>query len=132
MITFDVTPKDKEIIIQNKAFIKTGKKYSPKNNRPFKKFLETSESEKILLQPILQEIIADPQYDSMPLHAKIISYVNKNLKYDLSYFGKLLSVEQILQTKSGVCSEYATLFNALARVAKIPSSIVLQNNISNK
>ena len=60
----------------------------------------------------------------MPLHAKIIAYVNKNLKYDLSYFGKLLTIEQILQTKSGVCSEFATLFNALARVAKIPSSIV--------
>jgi hypothetical protein len=60
----------------------------------------------------------------MPLHAKIVGYVNKNIKYDLSYFGKLLTVEQILQTKSGVCSEFATLFNALARVAKIPSSIV--------
>jgi transglutaminase-like putative cysteine protease len=72
----------------------------------------------------LQKIIVDPEFDFMPLHAKIVSYVNKNIKYDLSYFGKLLNVEQILQTKSGVCSEFATLFNALARVAKIPSSIV--------
>lgn len=124
VLTFDIKPSDKEIIIQNKAIINTGKKYVVKNNRPLEKYLEVSESEKILLKPILQKIITDPQYDFMPLHAKIVSYVNKNLKYDLSYFGKLLTVEQILQTKSGVCSEYATLFNALARVAQIPSSIV--------
>jgi hypothetical protein len=124
VLTFNIKPGDKELIIQNRAYIKTGKKYTVKNNRSFEKFLEISEGEKILLQPILQKIMTDPQYDSMPLHAKIISYVNKNLKYDLSYFGKLLTIEQILQTKSGVCSEFATLFNALARVAKIPSSIV--------
>ena len=124
VLAFNIKPEDKEVVIQNRAYIKTGKKYTAKNNRPFEKFLETSEGEKILLQPILQKIIMDPQYDFMPLHAKIIAYVNKNLKYDLSYFGKLLTVEQILQTKSGVCSEFATLFNALARVAKIPSSIV--------
>ena len=124
VLTFDIKPSDKEIIIENKAIINTGKKYVIKNNRPIEKYLEVSESEKILLNPILQKIITDPQYDFMPLYAKIVNYVNKNLKYDLSYFGKLLTVEQILQTKSGVCSEYATLFNALARVAKIPSSIV--------
>ena len=124
VLTFDIKPSDKEIIIQNKATINTGKKYIVKNNRPIDKYLEVSEGEKILLKPILQKIITDPQYDFMPLHAKIVNYVNKTLKYDLSYFGKLLTVEQILQTKSGVCSEFATLFNALARVAKIPSSIV--------
>lgn len=124
VLTFDIKPQDKEIIVQNKAIITTGKKYAVENNRQIEKFLEVSEGEKILLQPILQKIIVDPEYDFMPLHAKIVSYVNKNIKYDLNYFGKLLTVEQILQTKSGVCSEFATLFNALARVAKIPSSIV--------
>jgi transglutaminase/protease-like cytokinesis protein 3 len=124
VLTFDIKPLDKEIIVQNKAIITTGKKYAVENNRQIEKFLEVSEGEKILLQPILQKIIVDPEFDFMPLHAKIVGYVNKTLKYDLSYFGKLLTVEQILQTKSGVCSEFATLFNALARVAKIPSSIV--------
>ena len=124
VLTFDVKPEDKEIIIQNKALITTGKKYSIENNRLIEKYLETTPSEEMLLKPILQEIHADPQYDSIPFHAKIVNYVNKTLKYDLNYFGKLLTVEQILQTKSGVCSEFATLFNALARVAKIPSSIV--------
>ena len=124
ILTFDVSPTDKEIIIQNKAYIKTGKRFVTENNRPISKYLETTPNEEILLKPILQQIMTDPEYDFIPLHAKIIKYVHKTLKYDLNYFGKLLTVEQILQTKSGVCSEFATLFNALARVAKIPSSIV--------
>ncbi len=124
VLTFDVKPADKEIIIQNKAFIRTGKMYVAENNRPIDKYLETTPSEEILLRPILLQIMNDPEYSLIPLHAKIVNYVNKNIKYDLNYFGKLLTVEQILQTKSGVCSEFATLYNALARVAKIPSSIV--------
>ena len=119
VLTFEVKPEDKEILIQNKALVTTGKKYTTEDNRSINKYLEITPNEEILLRPILQKIMTDPEYDSIPLHAKII-----NLKYDLNYFGKLLSVEQILQTKSGVCSEFATLFNALARVAKIPSSIV--------
>ena len=124
ILTFDVSPTDKEIIIQNKAYIKTGKRFVAENNRQISKYLETTPNEEILLKPILQQIMTNPEYDFIPLHAKIVKYVHKTLKYDLNYFGKLLTVEQILQTKSGVCSEFATLFNALARVAKIPSSIV--------
>jgi len=124
VLTFDVKPENKEIIIQNKAVITTGKKYAVANNRLIEKYLEISPSEEMLLKPILQQINADPQFGSIPLHAKIVNFVNKAIKYDLNYFGKLLTVEQILQTRAGVCSEFATLFNALARVARIPSSIV--------
>jgi hypothetical protein len=124
VLTFDIKPENKEIIIQNKAVITTGKKYAVENNRLIEKYLEISPNEEMLLKPILQQINADPQYGSIPLHAKIVNFVNKAIKYDLNYFGKLLTVEQILQTRAGVCSEFATLFNALARVAKIPSSIV--------
>lgn len=124
ILTFDVSSADKEIIIQNKAYIKTGKRFVVENNRQISKYLETTPNEEILLKPILQQIMTNPEYDFIPLHAKIVKYVHKTLKYDLNYFGKLLTIEQILQTKSGVCSEFATLFNALARVAKIPSSIV--------
>ena len=123
-MTFDIKPENKEIIIQNKAVITTGKKYAVENNRLIEKYLEISPNEEMLLKPILQQINADQQYGSIPLHAKIVNFVNKTIKYDLNYFGKLLTVEQILQTRAGVCSEFATLFNALARVAKIPSSIV--------
>ena len=124
VLTFDIKPENKEIIIQNKAVITTGKKYAVENNRLIEKYLEISPSEEMLLKPILQQINADPQFGSIPLHAKIVNFVNKAIKYDLNYFGKLLTVEQILQSRAGVCSEFATLFNALARVAKIPSSIV--------
>ena len=124
VLTFDIKPENKEIIIQNKAVITTGKKYAVENNRLIEKYLEISPSEEMLLKPILQRINADPEFGSIPLHAKIVNFVNKAIKYDLNYFGKLLTVEQILQSRAGVCSEFATLFNALARVAKIPSSIV--------
>ena len=124
VLTFDIKPENKEIIIQNKAVITTGKKYAVENNRLIEKYLEISPSEEMLLKPILQRINADPEFGSIPLHAKIVNFVNKAIKYDLNYFGKLLTVEQILQSGAGVCSEFATLFNALARVAKIPSSIV--------
>jgi len=124
VLTFDIKPENKEIIIQNKAMVTTGKKYAVENNRLIEKYLEISPSEEMLLKPILQQINSDPQYDSIPLHAKIVNFVNKAIKYDLNYFGKLLTVEQILQSRAGVCSEFATLFNALARVARIPSSIV--------
>ncbi|MBM3590881.1 MAG: transglutaminase domain-containing protein [Alphaproteobacteria bacterium] len=124
ILTFDITPKINEIIIENKAEVATGKKFRIENDRSPEKYLEITESEKILLTPILKKILLNPKYDTLPLYVKILNYVHDNIIYDLSYYGKLLTVEKILETKSGVCSEYATLFNALARLANIPSSIV--------
>ncbi|NBX52914.1 MAG: transglutaminase domain-containing protein, partial [Proteobacteria bacterium] len=124
ILTFDINPKINEIIIENKAEVATGKKFRIDNDRSPEKYLEITESEKNLLTPILKKIFLNPKYDTLPLHVKILNYVHDNITYDLDYYGKLLTVEQILETKSGVCSEYATLFNALARLANIPSSIV--------
>ena len=76
------------------------------------------------MAPILNSIINDPKFGNLSLHVKILNFVNDYIKYDIQYFGKLLAIPQILSTKSGVCSEFALLYNALARVAKIPSSIV--------
>jgi hypothetical protein len=124
VLTFTVKPSISEIIIENKAQVATGKNFRIENTRSYSQYLDTTEEEKILLSPILRDIINNPKYQTLPLHVKILNYVHEYLKYDMQYFGKLLTVPQILSTKSGVCSEYATLFNALARVAKIPSSIV--------
>jgi hypothetical protein len=124
MITFQLKPSLDKITITNKATIITGDKYFIKNNSPQQNYLEISEAEQQLLLPILQQIIVDEKYENLPLYAKIGRYVHDYITYDISYFSKLLSVSEILQEKKGVCAEYATLFNALARTAGIPSSIV--------
>lgn len=124
ILTFAVNSTIKEIIIENKAQVATGKNFRIENNRSSDQYLETSEEERVLLLPILNNIINDSKFENLPLHVKILNFVHNYIKYDIQYFGKLLTIPQILSTKSGVCSEFATLFNALARVAKIPSSIV--------
>ena len=124
ILTFAVNSTIKEIIIENKAQVATGKNFRIENNRSSDQYLETSEEERVLLLPILNNIINDSKFENLPLHVKILNFVHNYIKYDMQYYGKLLTVPQILSTKSGVCSEFATLFNALARVAKIPSSIV--------
>jgi hypothetical protein len=42
VLTFDIKPENKEIIIQNKAMVTTGKKYAVENNRLIEKYLEIS------------------------------------------------------------------------------------------
>jgi hypothetical protein len=123
-INFEIK-NNSEIIIQNKANIKTGKNYNfIENIKSINSYLSYSKEEEIMLRPILEKILNDPKYFNMPLHAKLVDFVHNYLKYDISYYKKLLTIPQILQVKSGVCIEFASLFNSLARVAKIPSSIV--------
>ncbi len=123
-INFEIK-NNSEIIIQNKANIKTGKNYNfIENIKSINSYLSYSKEEEIMLRPILEKILNDPKYFNMPLHAKLVDFVHNYLKYDISYYKKLLTIPQILQVKSGVCIEFASLFNSLARVAKIPASIV--------
>ena len=125
ILTFEVTPEISEINIFNKAKITVGSNIPNENFRlTTDQYLEISPQQQQLLAPLLRQIINDPKYQDMPLYAKIVNFVSSYIQYDLSYFAKLLTVEEILATKKGVCSEFATLFNALARAAKIPSSIV--------
>lgn len=125
ILTFNVTSKVNEINIYNKAKITIGSNIPNENFRSnFDQYLEISSQQQQTLTPLLNQIINDPKYQDMPLYAKIVNFVAEYIQYDINYFAKLLSVEEILATKKGVCSEYATLFNALARTAKIPSSIV--------
>ena len=44
----------------------------------------------------------NPKYQNLPLYAKIGKFVYEYLQYDASYFGKLLTVPEILTTKKGV------------------------------
>jgi transglutaminase/protease-like cytokinesis protein 3 len=42
----------------------------------------------------------------------------------LSYGGKLPPLKEILRSRIGVCTEFARLYNSLARLAQIPSLMV--------
>jgi hypothetical protein len=112
------------ITITNKANIITGENYSLKPIFEMQEYLNNQPEEIALLLPIIEKIKIDPKYQNLPLYAKIGKFVHSYLQYDASYFGKLLTVPQILSTKKGVCAEFATLYNALARAAGIPSAVV--------
>ena len=113
-----------DITITNKANIITGENYVLKPIFEMQQYLDNQPGELDLLLPIVEKIKADPQYQNLPLYAKIGKFVHSYLQYDASYFGKLLTVPEILASKKGVCAEFATLYNALARVAGIPSAVV--------
>lgn len=56
--------------------------------------------------------------------AKLSSWVNSHVTYDISMMGKLKDAKWVLENRRGVCEEYATLFVAFARSISIPARIV--------
>jgi len=54
----------------------------------------------------------------------LAEFVNTNLTYDISLFGQNTKASVVLVDKRGVCSQYSTLFIALARALKIPTRYV--------
>lgn len=119
VLKFDT--EEKEILINSRAKVSTGSENSTAIMRNPNNYLKYSEQEFDLLFPLLQQIKINPKYQNLPLYAKIGRFVNEFIKYDLRYVGKMLELPQILQNPVGVCTEYATLYNALARVAGIPA-----------
>lgn len=113
-----------EIVVQNRAKISTGKLFRQPFARDPKKYLSIAADDKILLTPILQRIKNDPAYAELPLYAKIGKFTHEYIKYDKTYVGRLPKLQEILQYKTGVCTEYANLFNQLARLADIPSLVI--------
>lgn len=114
----------KEIIIENKAKISTGTINRAPIIRDPNNYLKYTRDEFVLLLPILEQIKQNSEYRDLPLYAKIGRFVHKFIKYDIGYTGKLPNVQQILQNPTGVCTEYARLYNSLARIAGIPSIII--------
>ncbi len=117
------------INLKLKAQIKTGSDNKVKIDRDANNYLKISKEDYQLMENILKQIKNNPQYQNLPLYAKIGSFVHNYIKYEKSYVGKLLDIKSILNIKKGVCVEYATLFNALARTANIPSAII--NGVAN-
>ena len=48
-----------------------------------------------------------------PDYYKIGEWVNRNIKYNISYSGKDLSISDIIRIKQGVCQHYTLLYNSL-------------------
>lgn len=56
--------------------------------------------------------------------ARLAIWVNEYLTYDLAYSNVILDAVSVLDTKTGVCAEYTTLFVALSRASDIPARYV--------
>lgn len=120
--TFDASAA--EILISSTAKITTNVNNRSLVNRNPDDYLQISTENKMLLQSILEQIINQPNPDNIPLYAQIGQFVHQFIKYDLSYTGQLPNLKTIVQNRLGVCTEYARLFTALARLANIPAVTV--------
>ena len=121
---FTFAGKKHEIIVQNRATIFTGKKYRQPFTRNPAAYSKVSEEERILLSDILEKIKRSRDYEDLPLYAKIGKFVHDYIKYDANYVGRLPQLKDLLQNPVGVCTEYAKLYSALARLAGIPALII--------
>ncbi|NBV06877.1 MAG: transglutaminase family protein [Proteobacteria bacterium] len=122
LLSFDT--KDQELVINNSAIITTGLNTRHIFSRNAADYIKTTREEIDLLTPILQKIKSDSQYGNIDLYAKIGKFVHDYLRYDIRYLGRLPSLQEIVQNRTGVCTEYSRLFDALSRLAGIPSIVV--------
>lgn len=121
-LSFNTTQQ--QLVVSNNARVTTGLANRRTLARNAADYINVSDKESNLLSTMLQQIKSDPRYGNIPLYAKIGKFVNEYLHYDIRYLGKLPSLPEIIQNRVGVCTEYARLFDALARLAGIPSVIV--------
>ena len=120
--TFKVPTNKLEI--KSSAKISTGPAQRRQVMRNMINYSKVSQEEATLLTSILQKIRGDSAYAGLPIYVAIGKFVNKFLTYDLAYVGKLPSLEVIVTNRLGVCTEYARLYDGLARLAGIPSFII--------
>lgn len=121
---FNLNENDKKIIVKNVAIIATGKKNRISFKRNPLQYKEFSREEQLLVSQLIARAQNEEKYKNLPLYAQLTMFVNDYIKYDHSYFKKNLPLRQIITNRAGVCIEYATLLNAMAKVAGIPAIIV--------
>jgi transglutaminase-like putative cysteine protease len=108
-----------------------GTVFSGKEPFPFSALAELSQfltgSERVRLTPetiLLAQNITSGAETEFEALAKIGAWVNGNLRYDKTYFGRSLPSDEVLKVRAGVCEEFAHLFIALARSVGIPARYV--------
>ena len=56
-----------------------------------------------------------------PDYLKLGKWVRKNLRFDMKYYGKKMTIDEIINNKIGVAEHYSILYNALLHSVNIPS-----------
>lgn len=120
----EFTGNENEVTIETIGHILTGKNFRRIPAISAADYISYSTKDRELLDNILQQIKQSRKYQGFPLYAKIGFFVHEFIKYDKSYVDKLPSLQEILLNPVGVCTEYSSLYNALARIAGIPSIIL--------
>lgn len=110
--------------IKSKAKVSTGTKYRRQVFRNMISYTMATNEERQLMTQLLQEMRNNKKYEGMATYAAIGSFVHNFLEYDKSYVGKLPKLSEIVKDKKGVCTEYAKLYDSMARVAGIPSLVI--------
>jgi hypothetical protein len=113
-----------EILMENRANIFVGKAYKTNYFFNTKQYLSYEQEDGELLQNVLYQIKQSKKYSHLPLYAKIGEFVHEFITYKREMVGVRPKIREILANPIGVCTEYATLYNALARIAGIPSIIL--------
>ncbi|MCD4740548.1 transglutaminase-like domain-containing protein [archaeon] len=96
-------------------------KYPPNKENQYLK-----ESDFIEITPEVKskaESIIGNNNSTLEAIALLTEWVYDNIEYNSSYSG-IKTTKEILNTKQGVCSEYATMYTALARASGIPTRII--------
>jgi hypothetical protein len=93
------------------------------NDLDLNTILEVDSKNEPLLRTLAYKILGEDA-TNFPSYIKIGKWVNKNIEYDLSYYGKSLSSAEILEKKRGVCEHYAILYQDLLRVIGLPAQTV--------
>jgi hypothetical protein len=86
--------------------------------------LAVDDALQLKLQPLISAIQFNDPNDGSPLYIKLAKWTHNAIKYDLSYSGKKMTTEEILNTGAGVCEHYAQVYNDLLRSAGIPSMML--------
>lgn len=122
---FNFNSEEREIEIVSKARIITGSasRHTEAMRVPGN-YMKFSEEESALLSQVVNQIKQNPNYGDLPFYVKVGKFVNEFIKYDSSYIGKLPTLKEILRNPVGVCTEYARLYDALMRIAGVPSLVI--------
>ncbi|MBU6140472.1 MAG: hypothetical protein KGP29_02805 [Proteobacteria bacterium] len=111
-------------VIETEAKITNGLTHRKQMMRNMIAYTKTTKEEMSLLGATLMKIQSDPIYNGLPIYVAIGRFVNKFLAYDETYIGRLPPLEEVIKGRIGVCTEFAKLYDTLARLAGIPSIIV--------
>lgn len=115
---------DNKVDIEVNANVYGGRIEQKLVERNPKDYLIVNQNDWLVLSKTLAQIKDNKELRRLPLYAKIGHFVHNYIEYDRKYIGKLFDNSTILSLKKGVCTEYARLYNTLARMAGIPSIII--------